>query len=194
MREATTIIFWCCKKQPYCKGASNVTTISQPLQDARTQQSIIIYTAGHKDDSNKHCWLQGRWQHVNLFASYFKEQWWQMMVDCNEEMWDHAMQQLSKPLCCIAGQATIAEQQHGWPDDDALHHVARGYNNSNDSSLQQACDITQTTATLFIDMDQPHQSLQRNKTPAIRLIATPQWEHWQRDNHSLLSYCMELQQ
>ncbi len=54
-KEVTTIIFWCHKKWSYCKGASNAMTISQPLWDARTQQSIIMYAVSCKDGSNKHC-------------------------------------------------------------------------------------------------------------------------------------------
>jgi hypothetical protein len=54
----------------YCKGSNNnnifdvvrsgrissvcATTISQPLQDVRTQQSNIMYAVGCKDDSTKH--------------------------------------------------------------------------------------------------------------------------------------------
>jgi hypothetical protein len=48
--------------------------------------------------------------------------------------------------------------------------------------------ISHKQQPLFIDMDQPHQSLQRNKTPAIRMIAMPQCKQCQCDNHSLLSY------
>ena len=45
-------IFWCCGKQSYCRGA---TTLIQPSQDVRTQQSNFSCCPS-KDDSNKRCW------------------------------------------------------------------------------------------------------------------------------------------
>jgi hypothetical protein len=45
--------------------------------------------------------------------------------------------------------------------------------------------------TFFIDVDQPHQRLQRHKVPAIILIVMMQQQCQQRYNHFFLSYCKE---
>ena len=45
-------IFWCCRKQSSCWGA---TTVIRPSRDARMQQSNFSCCLS-KDDSNKRCW------------------------------------------------------------------------------------------------------------------------------------------
>ncbi len=53
------------------------------------------------------------------------------MVDCNKGV--RAKQQPTKLYLALQEQATIAEQQHCQRNDDALHSVARGYNDGDDS-------------------------------------------------------------
>ncbi len=170
-KRATTMIFFDVARDGRI-ASMHATTISQPPQDTRMQQSNIIYAVGCKDDSNKHYRLQGWRQPAYLSMSYCKERRQQTMVDCNKG--GRAKQQPTK--LCVA----LQEQARTPRNIKIVDTMMMPYIMSQEAMLMATtinCNKRVRSCLwqppFFINVDQPHQRLQRREAPAIRLTATP---------------------
>ncbi len=160
-------------------------------QDVRMQQSNIIYSVGCKDNSNKHCRLQGWWQHAYLM-SHCKECQQQMMVDCNKGA--HAKQEPTKLYVALQEWATIAEWEHHWRNDHVLCRVARGYNAGNNGWSQQVHEILQASKNPFHQFGSTTSTIANSWNASNKIDRDAMTQCRQRDNHSLLSIHKEQQQ
>ena len=157
------------------------------------------------------CWSQLWWQWVYVLCSIARSNdnnlifvvWQEVMstmVDCNEGTEITPSNNQPNFYVALQEQATVAKQQHCQCNDQVLSYfilqdattttiflfvVSQGATTTVD--CDECAWLHKQQPTFLFDVDEPHQWLQRRKSPAIILIAMLQQQCQWRNNHFLLT-------
>ncbi len=193
-REATANMFLMLQEALYCQGAykDNKPTM------ARSKDTTIrfFYVVDYNDHGNKLVLQEATTRII------FSMSWYCTTRLIAARKWEIPPRNNRHSLSwCWNDQKDCNGGAKAPMTKDVWDCHRRGYNGQDFYIISQGSTMMvdhdkrarsrQGQPTFFIDVDQPHQQLQRRKAPVIILIATMQQQFRQRNNHFLLSYPKE---
>ncbi len=167
------LYFCCCKRQSYCKELA--MTMSQPLWDARMQQSNSSYAVVCMDNGNERTLV------CHIARSNDNNGWLQLGNARSRHATTNQIFMLN-----------WGSKQQSW-NNYIVNALIMSYVESQEATMtamtvnhDEHVRLRKWQTTLFIDVDQPHRQSQRCEAPAIKLTATP-WHNV--NNTTIILYC-----